>query len=53
MQMGRVIGNIISVSKVDKIRSVKLCIVQILSCDFKPLDKFVVAVDAIGVSFNC
>ena len=52
MQMGRVIGNIISVSKVDEIRSLKLYIVRILSSDFKPLDKFVIAVDAIGVSFN-
>lgn len=47
MQLGRVIGTVVSTKKIDSYKSVKLNIVQPLDEDLKPSGESVIAADAI------
>lgn len=52
MEIGKVIGSIISVSKIEELKPVKLFLIQILDSDYNPKNDFVVALDTIGVGFR-
>jgi microcompartment protein CcmK/EutM len=52
MLIGKVIGNIVSVAKVEELKPFKLYILQVYDYEFKPLEKFEVAVDAIGAGIG-
>jgi microcompartment protein CcmK/EutM len=52
MLIGKVVGNIVSVAKVSELRSVKLYILQVYDYEFKPTEKFEVAVDGIGAGIG-
>jgi len=52
MFIGKVIGNITSIAKVNELKPAKLFIIQILDCDFRPMKKFFIAVDTIGVGYG-
>lgn len=49
MEIGKVVGSITSVSKIDELKPVKLFLVQLLDGDLKPKEDYVVAIDSIGV----
>ncbi len=48
MQIGRVIGNVVSTQKMKKLEGAKLLIVQPLDRDDKPRGTAVLAVDSVG-----
>jgi len=52
MEIGKVIGSIISVSKIEELKPVKLFLIQMLDSDYNPKNDFVVALDTIGVGFE-
>jgi len=52
MLIGKVIGNVVSIAKVSELDSVKLYILQTYDYEYKPIEKFDVAVDAIGVGIG-
>lgn len=52
MQIGKVIGNIVSVSKIEELKPVKLFLVQILDFKLIPKNDFIVAIDTVGVGFG-
>ena len=52
MEIGKVIGSIISVSKIEELKPVKLFLIQMLDSEYNPKNDFVVALDAIGVGFG-
>ena len=52
MEIGKVIGSIISVSKIEELKPVKLFLIQILDSEYNPKNDFVVALDTIGVEFG-
>ena len=49
MKIGKVIGSITSVSKIDELKPVKLFLVQLLDGGLKLKEDYVVAIDPIGV----
>lgn len=49
MDIGKVIGSITSVSKIDELKPVKLFLVQLVDSDLKLMEDYVVAIDPIGV----
>ena len=49
MDIGKVIGSITSVSKIEELKPVKLFLVQLLDGDLKLKEDYVVAIDPIGV----
>ncbi len=49
MEIGKVVGSITSVSKIDELKPVKLFLVQLLDGDLKLKEDYVVAIDPIGV----
>jgi microcompartment protein CcmK/EutM len=49
MEIGKVVGSITSVSKIDELKPVKLFLVQLFDGDLKPKEDYVVAIDPIGV----
>lgn len=49
MDIGKVIGSIISVSKIEELKPVKLFLVQLTDYKLDLRDDFVVAIDTIGV----
>ena len=48
MLLGRVIGTVWATRKDEKLEGMKFLIVRAVDTDYKPLDSFVVAVDAVG-----
>lgn len=48
MLLGRVIGTVVSTQKDEKLRGVKLLIVEQIGLDVKPAGPYVVAVDSVG-----
>ena len=52
MLIGKVIGNIVSIAKVSELESVKLYILRVYDYEFKPIEKFEVAVDGIGAGIG-
>jgi ethanolamine utilization protein EutN len=52
MEIGKVIGSVISVSKIEELKPVKLFLVQMLDSEYNPKNDFVVALDTIGVGFG-
>ncbi|MCL5071631.1 MAG: EutN/CcmL family microcompartment protein [Actinobacteria bacterium] len=52
MEIGKIVGNVISVAKIEELKPVKLFLVQLLGEKYKPKDDYVVAIDAIGVGFG-
>ena len=52
MEIGKVIGNVVSVSKIEELNPVRLFLIQILDSNLKPKNDFVVAIDTIGVGFG-
>jgi microcompartment protein CcmK/EutM len=49
MEIGKVVGSITSVSKIDELKPVKLFLVQLFDGDLKPKEDYIVAIDPIGV----
>lgn len=49
MEIGKVVGSITSVSKIDELKPVILFLVQLFDSDLKPKEDYVVAIDPIGV----
>ncbi len=49
MEIGKVVGSITSVSKIDELKPVKLFLVQLVDSDLKPIEDYIVAIDPIGV----
>jgi len=41
MEIGKVVGSVTSVSKIDELKPVKLFIIQLLNSDLKLMDKYV------------
>jgi microcompartment protein CcmK/EutM len=52
MLLGKVKGNITSVSKIDVLRPVRLYMVQLLDGNLKLKDDYIIAIDSIGVGYN-
>lgn len=52
MLIGKVIGNVVSIAKVSELESVKLYILQVYDYEFKPTEKFEVAVDGVGAGIG-
>ena len=48
MEIGKIVGSITSVSKIEELRPVKLFLVQLLDSDLKLKEDYVVAIDSIG-----
>ena len=48
MEIGKVIGSITSVSKIDELRPVKLFLVQLVDSDLKLKEDYIVAIDSVG-----
>ncbi|MCD4690129.1 EutN/CcmL family microcompartment protein [bacterium] len=48
MNLGRVVGTVVSTQKDEKLVGTKLLIVKVLDLDCKETDPFVVAIDAVG-----
>jgi microcompartment protein CcmK/EutM len=49
MEIGKVVGSITSVSKIEELKPVKLFLVQLVDSDFKLKEDYIVAIDPIGV----
>lgn len=49
MEIGKIVGSITSVSKIEELKPVKLFLVQLVDSDLKPKEDYVVAIDPIGV----
>jgi len=52
VKLARVVGNLVTVAKVDSLIPVKLYILQVLKKDFKPSDNYIIAIDTIGTAIN-
>ena len=52
MEIGKVIGNVVSVSKIEELEPIRLFLIQYLDSDLKPKDSFIIAIDTIGVGFG-
>lgn len=52
MEIGRVVGNITSVLKIEELKPVKLFLVNILDSEFNLKNEFIVSIDTIGVGFG-
>jgi microcompartment protein CcmK/EutM len=48
MQIGKVVGTVVSTNKDEKLSSLSFQIVEYVDIDGKPLNNFVVAVDSVG-----
>lgn len=49
MEIGKIIGSVISVSKIEELKPIKLFLVQFTDYKLNLKDDFVVAIDTIGV----
>lgn len=52
MQLGRVVGTVVSTRKDPRVEGKKLLIVRLISPDGKDLDDYVVAVDTVDAGFK-
>ena len=52
MEIGKVVGNIVSVAKIDELKPVKLFLIQLLEKDYKPSNDYIVAIDLIGLGYG-
>ena len=52
MELGQVVGNVVSTQKNENLKSKKLLIVKAIGLDGKFMDPFVVAVDIVGVGIG-
>jgi len=52
MKIAKVVGNVVSVAKIESFIPAKLYILQIMDIDLKPLNKYIIAVDTIGTAIN-
>lgn len=52
MKIAKVVGQVVSVVKVDSLAPAKLFLLQILDMELKLLDKYLIAVDSIGSAIN-
>ena len=52
MLLGKVKGNITSVTKIEELRPVRLYMVQLLDSDFELKDDYLVAIDSVGVGHD-
>ena len=48
MQLGRVVGTVVSTHKDEKLNGLKLCLVKYVTIEGKPTGAFVVAADSVG-----
>jgi ethanolamine utilization protein EutN len=48
MELGRVVGTVVSTAKTGRLKGFKLLLVNLLTPDTKPTDNHVVAVDSVG-----
>lgn len=48
MQLGKVVGTVVSTKKDEKLEGLILQMVQYMDADCKPIDKTVIAVDSVG-----
>ena len=48
MELGRVVGTVVSTAKVDRLKGYKLLLVNLIGPDTKPTSTFLVAVDSVG-----
>lgn len=48
MELARVEGTIVSTAKADRLKSLKLLLVNLIGPDMKPSSNYLVAVDAVG-----
>ena len=49
MEIGKIVGSITSVSKIDELKPVRLFLVQLVDSDLKSKEDYIVAIDPIGV----
>ena len=49
MEIGKIVGSITSVSKIDELKPVKLFLVQLVDSDLELKEDYVVTIDPIGV----
>ena len=49
MEIGKIVGSITSVSKIEELKPVKLFLVQLVDGDLKLKEDYIVAIDPIGV----
>ncbi|MDZ7316511.1 MAG: EutN/CcmL family microcompartment protein [candidate division KSB1 bacterium] len=52
MEIGRVVGTVVSTAKVDRLIGQKLMLVNVVNPDLKPTSNYVVAVDGVGAGAN-
>jgi ethanolamine utilization protein EutN len=52
MQIGKVVGNIVSVSKIEELKDVKLFVVQFLDSQLMLAHDYSVSIDTIGVGIG-
>jgi len=48
MQLGKIVGTVVSTQKDEKLEGLKFHIVQFVNTDIKPTGGFVIAVDSVG-----
>jgi ethanolamine utilization protein EutN len=48
MQLGKIVGTVVSTRKDEKLEGLKLLVVQVLGADLKPTGAIVIAVDSVG-----
>lgn len=52
MEIGRVVGTVVSTAKVDRLIGQKLMLVNLVNPDLQPSSAYVVAVDGVGAGAN-
>lgn len=52
MDIGRIVGSITSVSKIEELKSLKLYLIHILDSELKNTGNYMVAVDTIGSGYG-
>ena len=52
MQLGKIVGTIVSTKKDEKLEGLTMHIVRYVDVDCKPLNNFVVAVDSVGAGIG-
>lgn len=52
MQLGKIVGTVVSTHKDEKLQGLKFHIVQFVDLDIKPTGGFVIAVDSVGAGID-
>ncbi len=52
MNIGKIVGSITSVSKIEELKPLKLYLIHILDSEFKNTGNYMVAVDTIGTGYG-